>query len=71
MNNKDLILNFKDALLLLTVLFIGPKKCRVSYQLLALYIHTDALALLIFLFSTVQKIDIMKAKDRHNESKRC
>jgi len=36
--NKDLILNFKDALSLLTVLFIGPKKWRVCYQLLALFI---------------------------------
>jgi hypothetical protein len=33
--NKDLILNFKDALLLLNVHIIGPKKCRVSYQLVA------------------------------------
>jgi hypothetical protein len=34
--NKDLTINFKDALLLFNVHFlIGPKKCRVSYQLLA------------------------------------
>ena len=40
--NKYLTLNFKDALLLLNVHFlIGPKKCKVSYQLL---VHTDALA---------------------------
>ena len=32
-------------------------------------IHTDALALLIFLFSTVQKIDIMKAEDAAHEQR--
>ena len=44
--NKNLTINFKDALLLFNVHFlIGPKKCRVSYQLLA-FIRTGALALL-------------------------
>jgi len=57
--NKDLILNFKDALLLLNVHIIGPKKCKLS----ACGLHTDALALLIFLCSTIQKIDISKKKD--------
>jgi len=34
--NKDLTINFKDALFLLNVHFlIGPKKCRVSYELVA------------------------------------
>ena len=44
--NKDLTINLKDALLLLSVPFrIGPKTCRVSCQLLA-FIRTDAVAFL-------------------------
>ena len=63
MNVKDLILNFKDALLLLNVHIIGPKKSKLS----ACGLHTDALALLIFLCSTIQKIDIMETKDAEHE----
>ena len=45
--DKDLTINFKDALFLLNVHFlIGPKKWSVSYQLLAFIVHTDALAFL-------------------------
>jgi len=32
-------------------------------------IHADALALLIFLFSTVQKIDMIKAEDAEHEQR--
>jgi len=32
--NKDVTINFKDALFLLNVHFpIGPKKCRVYYEI--------------------------------------
>jgi hypothetical protein len=59
--NKYLTLNFKDALLLLNVHFlIGPKKCRVSYQLLAFN----------WCFSFINLSLLDNAKDRHNGSKR-
>ena len=32
-------------------------------------IHTDALALLVFRFSSVQKIDIMEIKDAEHEQR--
>jgi hypothetical protein len=49
MLNKDLTINFKDALLLFNVQIpFGPKKCDH---------RSDALTLLIFLCLTRQKID--------------
>ena len=64
--NKDLTINFK--------LCIISCQCSLSDwtqemegKLSAFGLHTDALALLIFLCSTIQKIDIMEIKDAEHE----
>jgi len=43
-----------------SIIYINFKACGL---------HADALALLIFLWSTIQKIDIMETKDPEHEQR--